>query len=115
MLSLFHGLIICSQKSNAKLYFCRKIVRSRKNVAGIGAICDCLRRILHLRKVFDEHFINTHYKHRIDFIIIIKREVCMVNKKDQMCYIYDHPSFSDRLICSTVRYTKVLEEGEPSG
>ena len=32
-----------------------------------------------------------------------------------MCYFYNHPSFPDRLIYSTARYAKVVEEGEPSG
>ena len=91
------------------------MVRTKKKVAGIGAVCECLRRFLHPSKGIDEHFINTHHKHRIDSLVIVKREVTKVNKRDQMCYFYNHPSFPDRLIYSTARYAKVVEEGEPSG
>ena len=91
------------------------MVRTKKKVAGIGAVCECLRRFLHPSKVIDEHFINTHHKHRIDSLVIVKREVTKVNKRDQMCYFYNHPSFPDRPIYSTACYAKVVEEGEPCG
>ena len=91
------------------------MARTKKKVAGIGAVCDCLCCFLHPGKVIDKHFVNTHHNHRIDYLVIVKREVCMVNKKEQMCCFYNHSTFPDRLIHSIVRYAKVLQEGDPSG
>ena len=84
------------------------MARTKTKIAGIGTVCDCLCRFLHPSKVIDEHFVKTHHKYRIDYLVIVKREVCMVNKKEQMYYFYNHPAFPDRLIHSTVWYVNVL-------
>ena len=91
------------------------MAQTNYQVVGIGAVCNCLCRFLRPSKVVDKHLANTHHKHRIDSLVIRKREVYMVNKKEQMCYFYYHPASPDQLLHSTVRYAKVLHEGDPSG
>jgi len=77
-------------------------------------MCRCLSRFLHPGKVVNDHFTNTHRKHRINSLLIVEREVIKVNNGDHMYYYYNHPEFPDCLIYSTVHYVNVVVEGDPS-
>ena len=74
-------------------------------------MCDCLARFLHPRRDVDAKCTNTHHKHRISGLHLVKREVVKVNSKDQICYFFNHPDFEYSLLYCVVRYARIKQEG----
>ena len=88
---------------------CSKMVISKLCV-GVGAECTVLSKFLHPSKKIDEVLVNRTAHHRLSQLIAIRKEAKRVNRRDQICIVFRHESFSHEIYCCQ-RYCKVLKEG----
>ena len=79
---------------------------------GVGAICSVANKYLHPAKTVKDKYPNTTAHSRVTNLLVIRREVKKVRRKDQLCIVFRHPDFDNNIELHTVeRWCKVETEG----
>ena len=55
---------------------------------GIGAVCEVPLNRLHPSKLIADKYPNMKKNDKLEKLLCIKKEMRMVNKKEQMCYVF---------------------------
>ena len=65
---------------------------------GVGAVCTALLKYLHPSKLVAKTYVNFDKKLKLDKLLCIGKEVKVVNKKEQLCYVFRHEDFPNQLL-----------------
>ena len=84
---------------------------AKKKQLGIGAICTVLTRFIHPRPVITEKYPNAGQNSRTEGLKVIRKEVKVVNRRDQECAIMQHADMIDVELHAVMRYCNVTTEG----
>ena len=84
---------------------------ARKKRLGVGAVCTVITRLLHPREVVTEKYPNAGHSSKTEELKVIRKEVKVVNRRDQECVVMHHPDLVDVELYAVVRYCSVTTEG----
>ena len=87
--------------------------KSKKLTAGIGASCSVNVKRLHPSKEVAAKFPNLPANSEISNLLAIRKDMKLVNKKQQDCVIFVHPDHDDFEFHAVKKWVKVTKEGQP--
>ena len=63
---------------------------SKKKTNGVGATCSVLLRYLHPAKAIAERYCNYGHKDRLDGLLVIGKDKCVINKVKRTVIMFLH-------------------------
>jgi hypothetical protein len=107
-----------SPKVGWKWLFCRafffitkKNMTREKKTMGVGAVVSALSRLLHPSAVIREKYVNPQKGHRVENLLVIRRESRKINSRDQMAIIMRHDDFPGVELYCVERYAHINTAG----
>lgn len=70
----------------------------RKKICGVGATVSCNTRFLHPSAIIRARYVNNKdalKTHRTIGLLLVRQQVMMVSRREQLCYIVTHPEYTD--------------------
>ena len=95
------------------IFLLTKKYGTKKKRNGVGATCVVPLKYLYPAKTIDDKFPNRTRQDKLEGLVVLRKEIVRVNRKEQDCLIFSHENFEGIELHCVKRWAKVLAEGSP--
>ena len=97
----------------ARKKFHPKKMSADKKTLGVGAVVSVLSRMLHPSAAIRERYTNPQPRHILENLLVIRKEVRKINRRDQMAIVMRHDEFPGIELYCIEKFVHITTSGPP--